>query len=89
MPRVGFEPTMTVFERAKTVHALDHATTVISGNCTSTHKLLTVFKQDAQIKGKKSHSKNNIKMDEYYVFRTLIFSITNIRVHRQIQFKIV
>jgi hypothetical protein len=29
MPRVGFEPTTPVFERAKTVHALDLAATVI------------------------------------------------------------
>jgi hypothetical protein len=29
MPRVGFEPTITVFERAKAVHALDPAATVI------------------------------------------------------------
>jgi hypothetical protein len=29
MPRVGFEPTTPVFEREKTVHALDRATTVI------------------------------------------------------------
>jgi hypothetical protein len=28
-PRVGFEPTIPEFERAKTVHALDRATTVI------------------------------------------------------------
>jgi hypothetical protein len=28
MPWVGFEPTTPVFERAKTVHALDHAATV-------------------------------------------------------------
>jgi hypothetical protein len=28
MPRVGFEPTIPVFERAKTVHALDRAATV-------------------------------------------------------------
>jgi hypothetical protein len=26
MPQVGFEPTIPVFERAKTVHALDRAT---------------------------------------------------------------
>jgi hypothetical protein len=31
MALVGFEPTITVFERAKTVHALDRATTVIGG----------------------------------------------------------
>jgi hypothetical protein len=30
MPWVGFEPTIPVFERAKTVHALDREATVIS-----------------------------------------------------------
>jgi hypothetical protein len=29
MPRVGFEPTIPVFKRAKTVHALDRGVTVI------------------------------------------------------------
>jgi hypothetical protein len=29
MPEVGFEPTIPVFERAKTVHASDRAATVI------------------------------------------------------------
>jgi hypothetical protein len=29
MPWLGFEPTIPVFERAKTVHALDRAATVI------------------------------------------------------------
>jgi hypothetical protein len=29
MPRVGFEPTISVFKRAKTVHALDGAATLI------------------------------------------------------------
>jgi hypothetical protein len=29
MPRVGFEPTIPVFERAKTVHASDRVATVI------------------------------------------------------------
>jgi hypothetical protein len=33
MPQVRFEPTIPVFERAKTVHALDRAATVI-GFCT-------------------------------------------------------
>jgi hypothetical protein len=32
MPQVGFEPTMPVFERAKTVHALDRAATVIASS---------------------------------------------------------
>jgi hypothetical protein len=29
MPRVGFEPTVPAFERAKTIHASDRAVTVI------------------------------------------------------------
>jgi hypothetical protein len=29
MPRMGFEPTIPAFERAKNVHALDRAATVI------------------------------------------------------------
>jgi hypothetical protein len=29
MPRVGFEPTIPVFERAKTVHVSDRVATVI------------------------------------------------------------
>jgi hypothetical protein len=29
MPRVGFETTISVFERAKTLHALERAATVI------------------------------------------------------------
>jgi hypothetical protein len=33
MPRVGFELMIPVFERAKTVHALDGAATVIGGEC--------------------------------------------------------
>jgi hypothetical protein len=31
MPGVGFEPTTPVFERAKTIHALDSEATVIGG----------------------------------------------------------
>jgi hypothetical protein len=30
MPQMGFEPTIPVFEQAKTVYALDRAATVIS-----------------------------------------------------------
>jgi hypothetical protein len=35
MPRVGFEPTIPLLERAKTVHALDRAATVIGRNALS------------------------------------------------------
>jgi hypothetical protein len=34
MPSLGFEPTILAFERAKTVHALDQAATVIGGSIT-------------------------------------------------------
>jgi hypothetical protein len=30
MPRVGFEPTIPVFERAKGVHVLDRAATLVN-----------------------------------------------------------
>jgi hypothetical protein len=40
MPRVGFEPTIPVFERAKTDHALDGAATVI-GTSSSTSLIKT------------------------------------------------
>jgi hypothetical protein len=33
MPRMGFEPTIPVFERAKTVHALERAATGIGSAC--------------------------------------------------------
>jgi hypothetical protein len=39
MPRVGFEPTIAVFERAKTVHALDSAATVIGENIIHTTQI--------------------------------------------------
>jgi hypothetical protein len=32
MPRIRFEPMTPVFERAKTIHALDRAATVIGNN---------------------------------------------------------
>jgi hypothetical protein len=34
MPQVGFEPTIPAFERAKIVHALDCAATVIGYSAT-------------------------------------------------------
>jgi hypothetical protein len=33
MPRLGFEPTLPVFERLETVHALDRAATVSGSRC--------------------------------------------------------
>jgi hypothetical protein len=38
MPRAGFKPTIPVFKRAKTVHALDRAATLIGKYiCDATH----------------------------------------------------
>jgi hypothetical protein len=36
---VGFEPTIPVFERAKTVYALDRAVTVICGHSKEVHHI--------------------------------------------------
>jgi hypothetical protein len=38
MPRMGFEPTIPVFERAKSVHALDREATVIGQNVFTKYK---------------------------------------------------
>jgi hypothetical protein len=40
MPRVGFEPTTPVFERATTVHASDRAASVIGIHYISTTQVL-------------------------------------------------
>jgi hypothetical protein len=42
MPRVGIEPTIPAFERAKTVHASDRAATVIGGSSYSLCKYLII-----------------------------------------------
>jgi hypothetical protein len=39
MSQVGFEPTIPVFERAKTVHALDRAAIVIGGELTGREQI--------------------------------------------------
>jgi hypothetical protein len=38
MPQVGFEPTLPVVERAKTVHVIDRAATFIGKEKTWSHK---------------------------------------------------
>jgi hypothetical protein len=43
MPQVRFEPTMTAFERANTVHALDRTATVIALFCNYTLKIFRNF----------------------------------------------
>jgi hypothetical protein len=43
MPRVGFEPTIPVFERAKTVHASDRATTGIGDHCLGAYSFVNFF----------------------------------------------
>jgi hypothetical protein len=41
MPRVGFQPTITASERAKTVHALDRSATVTGADVHDTRQLYT------------------------------------------------
>jgi hypothetical protein len=43
MPRVGFEPTIPVFERVKTVHSLDRAATVIGPTSITTSKTSSYY----------------------------------------------
>jgi hypothetical protein len=43
MPRVRFDPTTPVFERAKTVHALDRAATVIGTCCVNSFALTSLY----------------------------------------------
>jgi hypothetical protein len=43
MPHVVFEPTIPAFERAKTVHALDRATTVMGLNDLVKGKIIRVL----------------------------------------------
>jgi hypothetical protein len=58
MPRVGFEPTIPAFERAKTVHALDLAATVIGWS------LISVL-----IMPKVSYSLMEIDMSVAFIYR--------------------
>jgi hypothetical protein len=51
MPWVGFEPTIPAFERAKTVHALDRAATVIGIICEVGIELLNII-EIISLKGK-------------------------------------
>jgi hypothetical protein len=47
MPRVEFEPMIPVFERAKIVHALDRAATVIGGSCLKSRKCMAIYATSA------------------------------------------
>jgi hypothetical protein len=53
MPRVGFKPTITVFERAKIVQALNRAAIVI-GNL---HSYILVFNIQWSITGRREKNK--------------------------------
>jgi hypothetical protein len=46
MPQVGFELTIPVFERAKTVHALDRAATVIG---VARHRLINYISTQMEL----------------------------------------
>jgi hypothetical protein len=49
MPWVGFEPTIPAFELARTVHALDRATTVIGAvRCTLRFRCIQCTRQEAK-----------------------------------------
>jgi hypothetical protein len=56
-PRVGFEPTIPVFQRAKIVHALDRVATVIGNLIYSRH--CSIFLDPSEALRKKNMRKNN------------------------------
>jgi hypothetical protein len=64
IPRVGFEPTIPVFERAKTVHALNLAATVIGGLLNRMPKKVinTQSKSYKEMKKKSSKTQNTKKL---------------------------
>jgi hypothetical protein len=49
MPQVGFEPTIPVFERAKTVHALDLVATVIGTELTTGIDLSSIVEENTEL----------------------------------------
>jgi hypothetical protein len=51
MPRVGFEPMIPAYERAKTVRALNCAVTVISYQLCLVHVFITEYMTAAQTGG--------------------------------------
>jgi hypothetical protein len=51
MPRVAFEPTMPVFEWAKTFRALDRADTVIGSDKFTFKNLNVTFRSDTNTPG--------------------------------------
>jgi hypothetical protein len=66
MPRVGFEPTIPAFERAKTVHALDSTATVIGSNSRQVIRISNLLVLKLQAMGRESN-------------RTVVGSCTHLR----------
>jgi hypothetical protein len=55
MPEVGFEPTIPVFERANTVHALERAATVIVSGGTDSPFLISALNEGEWSASRPSH----------------------------------
>jgi hypothetical protein len=66
MARVGFERTIPVFKRAKTVHALDRSTTMIGSPCRSVWKMEQESPPDGQSKGPKMYKNSPPAVDASY-----------------------
>jgi hypothetical protein len=62
MPWVGFEPTIPEFERAKTVHALERAATVIGTKATTLEKQNSITVSSRFL----HHSKYIRKAEQHY-----------------------
>jgi hypothetical protein len=78
MPRVGFEPTIRVFERVKTVHALSRAITVIGRPVfykpeNTTFQRLDIFPSSVAVLGPLDRAKINHCTTQTLCF--LVFSM--------------
>jgi hypothetical protein len=74
MPEVGFEPTIPVLERAKAVHALDRAATVISffvcDHCSE--NVQNARLNTCDITSSETHVKVGVNYSTTSTFRTLL-----------------
>jgi hypothetical protein len=68
MPRVGFEPTTTEFERAKTVHVLDRADTVIGNKITNGQKYLYGIKTEVIVRNVSARNNFRISKQKCFLF---------------------
>jgi hypothetical protein len=88
MPRVGFQPMIPVFERAKTVHAIDRAATVISTtpayfllNCTVAMLVMLMVRSQGRNNENELYTCRHLNMATFHIY--VCSSIVNFLKHKQ------